>query len=268
MPYADYPNINFENKLPIFVFNVGVNHWQYHVIRKNEFILPQFLYCTEGSGTLIIDGNTFIIKPGMAFFLPAKYPHEYYSNETVWDTHWVVLAGFAVTETLHNLGFHKPLVFELNNLKLIEFYFKRMHEAINGDKAYGTFRAAGCLYEFILELYRQFSVSTTINVIPPIVIKATDYINENFTTSITMEQLCKETNVSSHYLCRLFRSSINTRPMEYVAKCRIQKAKELLMTTDKSLEQIASEIGFCESSYLCRLFKRYVGMTPTQFRKG
>ena len=267
MQYYDCPDISSESILPLFVFNVGVNHWQYHVIRGSEFILPQFIYCTEGSGTLIFDGMTQIVEEGSAFFLPEHYPHEYYSNGDVWDTHWVVLAGFAVKETLQNMGFVKPIVFKLNDIKLIEYHFKKMHEAIIGDKIYGTFRAAGFLYDFILELYRQFAVYETENSINPAVIKAIDYINVNFASNITMEQLCRTAKVGSHYLCRLFRDSLNMRPMEYVAKRRIRAAKELLLTTNKSIAQIAEETGFCESSYLCRLFKRYVGMTPSQFRK-
>ena len=268
MQYNDFPVISSEFMLPLFVFTVGVNRWQYHVVRGSEFIFPQFNYCTQGSGTLIVDGKTYIIEPGMAFFLPEKYPHEYFSNGDVWDTHWIVPAGFAVNETLHNMGFDKPVVFELNDIKLIEHHFRKMHEAITGDKIYGTFRAAGLLYDFLLELYRQYAVYSTVRTLNPIIIKAIDYINLHFTDDISMKQLCKATGVSSNYLCRLFRSSLDTRPMEYLAKRRIQKVKELLLNTDMSLNMIAEETGFCESSYMCRLFKRYVGMTPTQFRKG
>lgn len=268
MQYYDCPDVSSEFILPLFVFNVGVNRWQYHVVRGDEFILPQFIYSTEGGGTLIFDGETHIIEPETAFFLPEHYPHEYYSNGGVWDTHWVVLAGFAVKETLRNMGFDKPLVFKLSDIKLIEHYFKKMHEAIIGDKNYGTFRAAGFLYDFLLELYRQLAVFGAENSVSPFVIKAIDYINVNYASNITMEQLCKISGVGSHYLCRLFRTSLDTRPMEYVAKRRIRAAKEMLLKTNKSLAQIAEETGFCESSYLCRLFKRYVGMTPTQFRKG
>ena len=268
MQYFDYPNVSSEFMLPLFVFTVGVNRWQYHVIRGSEFIFPQINYCTEGSGTLTVDGKKHIIEPGMAFFLPENYPHEYYSNGDIWDTHWVVPAGVAINDTLQNMGFDKPLIFKLNDMKLVEHHFKKMHEAIIGDKTYGTFRAAGFLYDFLLEIYRQFTVSSGAYSINPAVIKAIDYINVNYTSNITMEQLCEAAGVGSHYLCRLFRNSLNTRPMEYVAKRRIKAAKDLLLITNKSLAEIAEETGFCESSYLCRLFKRYVGMTPTQFRKG
>ena len=56
--------------------------------------------------------------------------------------------------------------------------------------------------------------------------------------------------------------------MEYIAKRRIQAAKELLTGTDRTIEDIAAETGFCTSSYFCKLFKKYEGITPTHFRKA
>ena len=54
--------------------------------------------------------------------------------------------------------------------------------------------------------------------------------------------------------------------MEYIAKRRIQTAKELLSTTNMSIEAISEKVGFCSGSYFTKLFSRYEGMTPTQFR--
>ena len=134
--------VSYDSLMHFFKMVFDLNRWQYHVIRGSEFIFPQINYCTEGSGTLTVDGKKHIIEPGMAFFLPENYPHEYYSNGDIWDTHWVVPAGFAINDTLQNMGFDKPLIFKLNDMKLVEHHFKKMHEAIIGDKTYGTFRAA------------------------------------------------------------------------------------------------------------------------------
>ena len=82
-----------------------------------------------------------------------------------------------------------------------------------------------------------------------------------------MEKLSEVSGMSKQYLCRLFRNTLDTRPMEYVAKRRIQAAKELLTGTKMSIEEISEQTGFCDNSYFCKLFRRYEGITPTQFRK-
>ena len=82
-----------------------------------------------------------------------------------------------------------------------------------------------------------------------------------------MDELCSVSGVTKQHLCLLFRKKLSMRPMEYIAKRRIQEAKALLTGTEKSIEQVAEEIGFCSESYFCKLFKRYEGMTPSAFRQ-
>ena len=98
--------------------------------------------------------------------------------------------------------------------------------------------------------------------------KAVDHINYNYASPITLDDLCGAAGVSKQHLCLLFRNTLNMRPMEYAAKRRIQEAKALLMGTDKSIEEISEEVGFGSESYFCKLFKRYEGMTPTDFRNA
>ena len=98
--------------------------------------------------------------------------------------------------------------------------------------------------------------------------KVVDYINFNFASEITMDDLCAVSGVSKQYLCLLFKNTLASRPMEYIAKRRIQAAKELLVSTNKGIEDISEEVGFCTASYFCKLFKRYEGMTPSAFRRS
>lgn len=81
-----------------------------------------------------------------------------------------------------------------------------------------------------------------------------------------LESISKAAGVSSQHLCRLFRQTLNCRPMEYITKRKIQAAKMLLAETQKTVDQITEETGFCDSSYFCKIFKRFESITPSQFR--
>jgi transcriptional regulator GlxA family with amidase domain len=83
-----------------------------------------------------------------------------------------------------------------------------------------------------------------------------------------MEDLCGVSNVSKQHLCHLFRKSLHMRPMEYITRKRLQTAKEMLSTTDYSIEKIAEDTGFCTASYFCKNFKRLEGITAGEFRKN
>lgn len=268
MFFCDYPIIRNEKELPLYLMNMGQQHCQDHITRPEGYPCPQILYCTKGSGTLLLDGNEISIPPYTAIFLPAFYPHEYFPDEDVWDIHWVVPAGFAVNETLEHFGLTKPGVFELKEIKMLEHTFRKMHEAIRADSVYGNYKASGYLYDFLIEFYRLISSGGTSFTPSPALMKALDYINFNYASPISMEQLCNVSGVTKQYLCLLFRNTLNSRPMEYIAKRRIQAAKELLTGSGKTIEEIAEETGFCTASYFCKLFKRYEGITPTRFKNA
>lgn len=102
--------------------------------------------------------------------------------------------------------------------------------------------------------------------IAPAVTKAIAYIDENYMKQTGLESISKAAGVSSQHLCRLFRQTVNCRPMEYITKRKIQAAKMLLAETQKTVDQIAEETGFCDSSYFCKIFKRFESITPSQFR--
>ncbi|MBQ5334228.1 MAG: AraC family transcriptional regulator [Oscillospiraceae bacterium] len=268
MFFCDYPIIRNEKELPIYLLNMGQQHCQDHIIRTEGYPCPQILYCTKGSGTLHMDGKTFHIPPYTAIFMPAFHPHEYYPEEDVWDIHWVVPSGHSAEDILKHFGLTEPKVYELKEVKMLEHIFRKMHEAIRADSVFGNYRASGYLYDFLIEFYRLISSVGTTGAPNSALMKAVDYINFNYALPISMDDLCSVSGVSKQYLCLLFRKTLGSRPMEYIAKRRIQAAKELLTSTDKTIEEIAAETGFCTASYFCKLFKRYEGITPSHFKKA
>ncbi|MGN0633726.1 MAG: helix-turn-helix domain-containing protein [Oscillospiraceae bacterium] len=266
MFFCDYPIKNKEVGLPLFVDNIGKHICQPRTVRSSGFSHHQILFCTKGKGVLRLDGRNIEIPPNTAFFLPADYPHEYYPTSDDWDIHWVVPDGYACYNLLSSLGLNKPMVFEIKNMALIEHFFSKMHESIRGDAINGNMRASGYLYNFLIELSCQKDSVTVIRTSNRAMVTAIDHINDRYMNKITMAELCEVTELSKQQLCRLFKRYLNSRPMEYVAKRRIQAAKELLSSSDMSVEEIAEAVGFCSGSYFSKLFSRYEGMTPTQFR--
>lgn len=268
MYFYDFPIISTESELPLYLVSVGMHELQPRIVREEGYSYPQILYCTKGSGVLLTDNKKYEIKPYTAFFLPTGCPHEYYPVSDTWDIRWVVPSGYAAEDILRHFGLVSPMIFTLENISILEHHFRKMHEALIGDMIFGNYRAAGFLYDFLIEFYRLTATDITGISANPAVIRAIDYININYAQEISMEQLCQVSGVSKQHLCRLFKTGLNSRPMEYIAKRRIRAAKEMLSDTSLSVEDIALETGFCTSSYFCKLFKRYEGITPTQFRKG
>lgn len=94
------------------------------------------------------------------------------------------------------------------------------------------------------------------------------YIENNYTQNITLEDVSREVNISSYYLSRLFKEETGENFIDYLTNLRIEKAKELLSTTQYSMKEICSMSGYSDPNYFSKTFKKNVGVTPTEYREG
>lgn len=94
-----------------------------------------------------------------------------------------------------------------------------------------------------------------------------DYLNFHFIEDLGLCKLSKQFNFSLDYLSKLFKKYYSVSPMEYVQRLRINKALELLLTTDMSVEQISDASGFKDITVFFRTFKKRVGISPLSWRK-
>lgn len=93
------------------------------------------------------------------------------------------------------------------------------------------------------------------------------YILENFTKDITLEQVADHVGLSPDYLGRLFKKIEGQTFTDYLIHLRMEKAKELLDERELSIKQIAYMVGYSDPNYFSRAFKKYVGISATQYER-
>lgn len=98
--------------------------------------------------------------------------------------------------------------------------------------------------------------------------KAIRYIRENIDKPMTVKQLADMAAFTPDHFSRIFARVMGAGPIEYIHRRRVQRTTLLLLTTELSLEQIAKKVGFSSASYLLRIFRKYMHMTPKQYRKA
>lgn len=92
------------------------------------------------------------------------------------------------------------------------------------------------------------------------------FIEGNLWSSMELGSLAKKAHLSKFHFCRVFKRHIGMNPMKFVAVLRIERAKELLTSNDKTVSLVANEVGFRDLSNFIRQFKKITGMTPTMYR--
>jgi AraC-like DNA-binding protein len=92
-------------------------------------------------------------------------------------------------------------------------------------------------------------------------------LNENYTKELTKEWIEKELSRKYEYLCQVFKKNSGINISTYIQQLRIQRAKHLLLNSTRTMNDISTDIGYQDALYFSRIFKKVVGLSPSQYRQ-
>lgn len=98
-------------------------------------------------------------------------------------------------------------------------------------------------------------------------LRCKEFIDANFTEMITIEQLSQIANMSTSGFSHSFKKFLGIAPLQYLTRLRIGLAQKILISTDKSIADVATEVGYDNISHFNNQFKKFVGASPQNYRK-
>jgi len=102
----------------------------------------------------------------------------------------------------------------------------------------------------------------------PYIVSALAYIEANYSKSdLSLEEIAESLKIAPNYLSTIFSKNLSTKLFEYISKYRLEKSIEMLINTDKSINDISTENGFGTARNYIRIFKKYKELTPGAYRK-
>lgn len=234
----------------------------------NEY---QLLYNPEGSGvfrsatvpeTPIKAGDIFLLFPGEW--------HSYHPcTETGWKSYWIGFKGKNMDDRVR-AGFLSPAkpIYHVGFSSQIDDMFRFALKTAQEEAAYVQQTLAGVvnlLIGLMYSLERNIVLNTNQEHVD-MVNKARLRIRESLEADLTIQQIAAEMGVSYSNFRKLFKEFTGISPSLYQQDLRLQRAKELLTTTDLSIKQIAYQLRFDSPDYFSSKFKVKTGMKPSDFR--
>lgn len=149
-----------------------------------------------------------------------------------------------------------------NNFEGFSFSFAESLQALK------SLRGAGIMHfkDIKEHFYSEFNLFRY-NKIGDIIKNAKEYIEANYHKPITLDEVSREVSVSSQYLSKLFKLEMKENFIDYLTTIRIEKAKSFLEEGKLTIKQISYKIGYSDPNYFSRIFKKVVGISPTEYKK-
>lgn len=135
------------------------------------------------------------------------------------------------------------------------------------NSALDKLHAKALFHQFIYETLQQLSVHKETATSQRWLEQAVQFLEGNYAQKISLDLLANQLGCNPRQLQRLFKAELQIGPMEYLLRLRLERAKDLLTRMQAPLIQIAEAVGYSDSYYFSRMFKKYSGLSPSQFRE-
>lgn len=163
------------------------------------------------------------------------------------------------------------LSFTPENLFGIQQQFEDMLQEYQKNSEYSQFILQGMLQRLILTIYQQYlPFEDTIlkyRNYDPRIHNTMIYLEDNLEQAPSIEEAARYVSLSASHFSRLFKEVVGCSFTDYVTSIRLQHAQILLANHELSIGEIATKVGFSNGNYLCNVFKRNFGCSPSEFRK-
>ncbi len=230
-------------------------------------------YVSAGKGFFTSNNKKYTLTKGAFFFIePQKIITMSADKSDPWTTHWIRFTGKLATEYMNRINIHhtNPIFFitdhhaQIIRDKIFEL-LEISHMERENDFIYTT-----KLLQILDQLQIMYpkNLQDEQNSSDKLFTKAMQYIHNNYETPITVNDVVEYMSLDRTYLYKIFKNVIGVGPKEYLTKCRMRKARELLESTDDWINIIAYSCGYSNPLHFSRAFKQFTGLSPSIYRSN
>lgn len=232
----------------------------------------QLQYIVDGKGTFhsASVGPTEVHSGDMFLLYPGEW-HSYCPSEDGWKCYWIGFKGHNVDDRV-KAGFlspDKPIYYIGYNSEVVHM-FESALKISESEPVYSQQTLAGIvnwLVGMMYSLEKSESLKDS-SEDQNIVNRARKIIRENLETTLSIQEIAASLGVSYSKFRRIFKEYTNLSPAYYQMDLKLQRAKDLLATTNRSVKDIAYQLDFSTPDYFSTKFKQKTGKTPSEFRDG
>jgi AraC-like DNA-binding protein len=229
------------------------------------------IYCTEGAGQFTVGSTTHQINSGDLLLLPSGVAHAYQADaNNPWSIYWTHFSGAKSLEFIEYIKTtQQSLTIRVGvNSRLIS-NFDMLLESLQSSINISSFIHASNMLRQILthipllrplakaqQMAHQFDLE-----------RVHAMMQSNLHNSLDLDTIAASINLSKFHFIKKYKELTNTTPINYFIHLKIERACHLLDISNKPIKEISFNLGYEDTYYFSRIFKKVMGLSPTQYRQ-
>ncbi|MBA3988625.1 MAG: AraC family transcriptional regulator [Idiomarina sp.] len=256
------------------LYPVSYGHYLHatgHRIRRTLHTDHLLIFCHQGSGRFQTPHHKGTLQAGQMLFLRRGLAHSYQASpQAPWSIYWAHFAGELVDQYMQYIGIEEnssaPVV-QLANWRAllpdVTQLLNLQHKRLTTERA---LLAANLLQKLLIQLPAMradkqpkqvdFSLTTLER-----------FMSDNMHRHLELQDFAQFAGLSTFHFSKKFRLLTGTSPMRYFNQLKVHEAQRMLLETNHTVRQIGHTLGFDDAYYFSRLFKKFTGVSPIQFRR-
>lgn len=256
--------------LKIYLYPIVVGRFYYepgYYLRRNSYDSILVMYVNSGKCRVGINGQLQTAERGQVVLLDCYQPHEYgNAGNGLLDITWIHFDGPLAME------YYRLITSAFGNILTPANSYPVVHTM---EKIIDLFRSSSPIRESAVSIYITQVLTELLTITSGtnspssharIVENSVAFINEHFSEPLTLDMIAENSNLSPYHFTRIFTAETGFTPHQYLIATRLNSAKFLLRTPGTSIKEIAFSSGFNSESSFCSTFRKWEGVTPTEYR--
>ncbi|MEN8137528.1 MAG: AraC family transcriptional regulator [Bacteroidota bacterium] len=244
----------------------------YYFTWNNGRILSEFqiIYITQGNGTFENKYASYDVSEGSFIIIfPGEWHRYKPKSKNGWTENYIGFEGKIAEHFMSQIGISRknPIVNSGIKEQFIDCYMK-IFDLVESESPGFQLISSGLLIKLMgLIVANKKEEELEGESISEIIDKIRFIIRDNVESEIVMQEVAANFNIGYSYFRKMFKKYTGVSPKQYHLQLKIMRAKELLISTDKSVKEVCFDLGFQSTSYFSRIFKQKMGVSPIQIKE-
>ena len=278
-------NIYKNLQLPIYINDECIKSHDYHNSQAHSHGDIELICVKKGSLKCNTGNDIFSLQKGDICFINQKQLHHLIECDPDGSHQTVLIIGNSLI-TSNNIVYenclremfedksfgHLRFISDDSSASLIEKQIDVLEKTLKEKEKGYELEVISIVHQILKQIYIGYLNRNKKHVKPSfnasLQQNMLDYIENNYQNEIGLDDIANVVNISRSQCSKLFKQYTDQSPINYLNNYRLEKSREYLRNSDKSISQIAFDCGFNEQSYYSRLFLREYGCTPLEYRKA